>query len=225
MPAMTFTDLDLTAAINLLRPLALFIGGMVLYAVFIFRFYRFLGRKDIFALDLSKYERSESHSVSVLLRVFFYFAKYLILFPVVAFFWFAVLTILLSFLAKNQRIDDVLLISMAVVGAIRVTSYYHEDLSRDLAKILPFALLGVFVIDLSYFTMDESLISLRRTIARLDIILYYLGFIIGLEFLLRIASPILQLLRGGNSGDKPVPIPVPVPTPASDTPAIADMAD
>jgi Na+/H+ antiporter NhaD/arsenite permease-like protein len=99
---MAFTELDLIAAIDLLRPLALFIGGMVLYAVFIFKFYRFLGRRDIFALDLSKYERSESHSVSILLRVVFYFGKYLVLFPVVAFFWFAVLTILLSFLAKTS---------------------------------------------------------------------------------------------------------------------------
>jgi hypothetical protein len=108
---------------------------------------------------------------------------------------------------------------MAVVGAIRVTSYYHEDLSRDLAKILPFALLGVFVIDLSYFTMDESMISLRRTIARINIILYYLGFIISLEFLLRITSPIFQLFRGTNSISEPEPAPV------SQTPAAAIAAD
>ncbi|MFQ6026371.1 MAG: hypothetical protein ACE5Q6_02525 [Dehalococcoidia bacterium] len=213
MPTLTLAELDIAAAIDLLRPLAVYILGMVLYAVFIFKFYRFLARKDIFALNLGKYEQSDSHSMSMLLHVLFYFAKYLILFPIVAFFWYAVLVTLLSFLAKNQRIDNILLVSMAVVGAIRATAYYHEDLSRDLAKILPFALLGVFVIDLSYFTIDESLISLRRTIARLDIVLYYLAFIIFLEFVLRMSHPILQLFTGSHKR---------APNPASQSPMAAD---
>ena len=54
---------------------------------------------------------------------------------------------------------------------------------------------------------------------RLDIILYYLGFIIFLEFMLRITSPIFQLFSGGNSGSKPEP------APAGQTPATADAAD
>jgi FtsH-binding integral membrane protein len=198
MPAFTLADLDPQVAWELLRPLAIFLGGMVVYSVFIFKFYRFLARKDIFALDLSKYEHSNSHSLSVFLHVFFYFAKYLVVFPIVAFFWFVVLTVLLSFLAKNQTIEQVLLVTMAVMGAIRATSYYHEDLSRDLAKMLPFAMLGVFVVDLSYFSMESSVASLWQIFDRLDIVVYYLGFIIFLEFILRMTHPIVQMLNGSH---------------------------
>ena len=77
--------------------------------------------------------------------------KYLVLFPIVAFAWFIILTVLLTFLAKTRSLDLILLVSMSVLAAIGVTAYDNEDLSRGLSKMLPFALLGVFLIDISYF--------------------------------------------------------------------------
>jgi hypothetical protein len=66
--------------------------------------------------------------------------------------------------------------------------------------MLPFALLGVFLIDISYFSLPASLETLQQTPAQVENILYYLFFIIGLEFLLRVASPIIEALR--SSGKK-----------------------
>ena len=40
---------------------------------------------------------------------------------------------------------QLILISISVVTAVRVTAYIDEDLSRDIARILPFALLGLFI--------------------------------------------------------------------------------
>ena len=86
---------------------------------------------------------------------------------------------------------------MAVVSAIRVTSYYNEDLSRDLAKILPFALLGVFVIDFTYFKIADSLDVLRQVAAQAETILYYLIFVMILELALRIAHLALRYTFSG----------------------------
>ena len=184
------TQLNANDAMEVLRPLLIYVLGMAVYAIFIFKFYRFVGSKNIFDFDVARYEQARFRSVRVMLHTLFYIGKYLIVFPFIAFFWFAVLTVLLTFLARNQSLPTVLLVSMAIVSAIRITAYYHEDLSKDLAKILPFALLGVFVIDFSYFRLSDSLSILRQVGTQIETILYYLIFSIALEFVLRITSPV-----------------------------------
>jgi hypothetical protein len=109
-----------------------------------------------------------------------------------------ILTVLLIFLAKNRSVDSILLVAMSVLAAIRVTAYYDQDLSRDLSKMLPFALLGVFLIDISYFSLPTSMQTLRQIPAQVENIIYYLFFIIGLEFLLRMFSPIVDGLRAAG---------------------------
>lgn len=197
---MNFIDLNFVDASVTLQPLIYFVVGVSVYAIFIFNFYRFLGRRDIFELDLDKYQQSKIRSLRILLHLVFYVGKYLVLFPIVAFAWFMILTVLLIFLAKNRSVDSILLVAMSVLAAIRVTAYYDQDLSRDLSKMLPFALLGVFLIDISYFSVPASLETLQQTPAQVENILYYLFFIIGLEFLLRVAAPIVDALR--SSGKK-----------------------
>jgi hypothetical protein len=185
------TEFNLADATITLRPLIFFCLGIAFYAVFIFNFYRFLARKDIFELDFTKYAQARFQFIRTFLHLTFYVGKYLILFPFVAFAWFALLTVLLAFLAKTQAIESILLVAMAVLSSIRITAYYNEDLSRDLAKMLPFALLGVYVVDLSYFSFPASLDALLRAFNQWESITYYLMFVVGLEFILRISSPVV----------------------------------
>ena len=187
--------LDITEAYDLLQPVVIYIVGMAIYVLFIFKFYQFVASKDIFGFDVSKYEESRFHTVRVVLHVVLYAGKYLVIFPVVAFFWFAIFTVLLSFLAPNRDFSDVLLVAMAVVGTIRVSAYVTENLSRDLAKILPFAVLGIFIINVSFFRTSESFDVLRQADDNREAILYYLGFLIVLEFALRIVSLLVGRAR------------------------------
>ena len=186
--------LDLNEALDLLWPVSIYVLGMAAYAIFVFRFYRFVAARDVFDLDLSSYEKSSHRWVRSSLQFTLYVAKYLILFPVFAFFWFAVLTLVLAFLSKEQTFADTLLIALATVSAIRVTAYYKEDLSRDLAKMLPFAVLGVFLIDASFFSVSDSLDSLKGAGDYTENILYYLLFLIGLEFVLRLLMGVIKLI-------------------------------
>jgi uncharacterized membrane protein len=59
----------------------------------------------------------------------------------------------------------------------------------------PFALLGVFHIDISYLLIRASMQDLQQTSGQIDSVVFYLVFIVGLEFLLRIVSPILAGIR------------------------------
>lgn len=187
--------LDFTEAYDLLEPVAIYILGMSLYALFIFNFYKFVSSKDVFSLDVSRYEQSKYHAARVFLHVVLYAGKYLFIFPVVAFFWFGAFTILLSFLAPNRDFSDILLVAMAVVATIRVSAYITEELSRDLAKILPFAVLGIFIINVSFFKSSESLEVLKQADDNREAILYYLGFSIALEFALRFLSAVFEKTR------------------------------
>ena len=178
--------LDIYDAVDLLQPVAIFVLGMAVYAFAVFKFYRFVAARDMFELDLSKYEESRYRWVRAILQVIMYLAKYIILFPIFAFLWFGVLTLILAFLSKEQAFSEILQMALATVTAIRVVAYYDEDLSRDLAKILPFAVLAIFLIDASFFTISDSLDILKEATDHRETILYYLGFLIAAEFALRI---------------------------------------
>ncbi len=185
--------LDFYDAFELLWPGGLYLLGMAVYAIFIFKFYRFVAARDMFEMDLSKYEESRFRWVRGFLHLVMYVAKYIILFPMFAFFWFAVLTLILTFLSKDRAFSEVLLIALVTVSAIRVTAYYREELSRDLAKILPFAVLGIFLIDASFFEAADSLKVLAQIENHQESILYYMMFLIGLEFVLRLLMGITAL--------------------------------
>ncbi len=187
-------ELNINDAISLLAPVAVYLLGMAAYALFIFKFYRFVAARDMFQLDLSRYQESRHKIVRGFLHVIMYIGKYLILFPVIGFFWFAVLTLILAFLSKEQPFSEVLLMAFATVGAIRIASYYDEDLSRDLAKILPFAVLAIFLIDASFFTVRESLEVLKEARHHTEDVVYYLLFLVAMEFTLRVVMGWISML-------------------------------
>lgn len=185
-------NLDASEAYVVLKPLTFFLVGVVVYSMFIFKFYRFLARKDVFKLDLKRYNKTSFAFLKKIISVIFYLIEYILLFPIFVFFWFTIMVVLFSFLAKNQPVNNILLVSIAVVGAVRITAYYHEDLSKDLAKMLPFALLGIFLIDISYFKFSESLTVIQQIPSHWHTMLYYLLFIILLEFVLRISYTVVS---------------------------------
>ena len=192
--------LDFTGAYAALRPLALFAVGIAVYGVFVFHFYRFLARKDILDLNLSKHNESRHPFLRKTVAMVFYMFKSLLLFPVLVFFWFLVMAGLLFLMGKNQSIDSVMLAAMGVVAAIRICSYYNGALSTDIAKILPFALLGIMLIDNSLIrSIPDPAESLQLAALELETMVYYLGAVVALEFLLRMASGILGLLKGSAS--------------------------
>ena len=187
-------ELNFAEAVSLLQPAAIFAVGVAIYAILIFNLYRFMSRRDIFNLNFSRYEESGHPLFRKSIHLFFYVCKYLLIFPLFAFFWFGVLVVMVAFLSKTKEVEDLLLIAMAVLMSVRVTSYYTEDLSRDIAKMLPFALLGIFLINLSYFDFETSTELLNRVGAEWKSIFYYWVFIVLLEFVLRITEPYFKAL-------------------------------
>ena len=189
-------SIDLIEASNVLGPLALVIVSIAVYGIFVFHFYRFVARKDMFSLNLQKHNQARRPFLRKTISVVFYTFKFLLLYPIFVFIWFAVIAGLLYLMSRNQSIDNVMLAAMGVVGAIRVCSYYNGALSVDISKILPFALLGIMLIDNSIIQIPNSTEGVREAALRLDTVIYYLVAVVALELVLRILSGIVGWIRG-----------------------------
>ena len=179
-----------TEAWVIIKPLALHIIGMFVYALIIFKFYRFIAKKNIFTLNLTKYNQTKHSFFKKVKHLLLYFLENVMVMPVIIFFAFGVLSTLIAFMAENILPEQILITSMAIVGAVRIAAYYNEDLSRDLAKMLPFALLGIFIINSSIITFSNPAILLGWSLENISTLLYYLIFVAGLEFILSIAYEI-----------------------------------
>ncbi|MFH1316177.1 MAG: hypothetical protein ABII01_01545 [Candidatus Woesearchaeota archaeon] len=183
-----YTPFSVIEGIEVIKPLFFYIIGIVIYSIFIFKFYKFLAKRDIVELHLDEYSESFVGFVKKFFELIFYILEYLVLFPLFAFFWFLVMAGLFLFLSKNQDVGTILLMCMSLVTAVRITAYYNEDLSRDLAKMIPFALLGIFLVDVSFFSFSNSINTALQLPMFWKTALYYLGFFIALELVLRLVE-------------------------------------
>ena len=156
--------------------------GMVAYGVFVWHFYRLIARREIVSMTLEKYHTGGKRLTSLIV----YFAKYVLIFPLVVTAWFFAYSLFMFFLAPDIDQDFVFLIVISLVVAIRIAAYYKEDLSKDLAKMIPFSLLGIFLVNTTLFTVDQFFDRLDDFIPFVGKIAAFVLFAIGIEAALRI---------------------------------------
>ena len=174
-------SLSLSEFYATIEPLIYYVIAMAVYAFFIFKFYRFVASRDVFKIDFEKHRGKGKAAMYAI-----YIIGYLILFPIIIFIWFGVFSAFLIFISKMKILSSILLVAMALVATIRIATYYNEELSRDIAKLLPLAMLAIFIIDMSYVSIPESINILYQMPLMWKVMVYYLIFVICLEFFLRI---------------------------------------
>ncbi|MBU0635503.1 hypothetical protein KKE06_00585, partial [Candidatus Micrarchaeota archaeon] len=176
-----------------------------IYAILIYKFYHFVARRDVFGFDVVRYHLQRLDSVTSIWSTFLGIIKYGLVFPVFVFIWFAGFSILLFIMAKNLPVEQLLLVSITFVTAIRVCSYYTEDLSRDLAKMIPFALLGIAIVEPNFFSLALVEQRIDMVLAILPNIVVYFVFIVLVEWVLRILLHIKHGLFGVSKPKKEEP--------------------
>ena len=177
-------------------PLIYYTFGIAVYGIIIFHFYRILAKRDIFGINLAQYAPTKSGFIGRVFSVILYGIKYLILFPILTFIWFSILSILLLAMSRSQSLETLLLVAMAIVASARVTAYYNEDLSRDLSKMLPFAMLGVFIIERTLISPESIVANISEIPSLLPTILSYALFTVIIEFILRTYWEVFHLFSG-----------------------------
>lgn len=172
------------------------------YSVFIWKLYRSISKKNFIELNLNQYNRSEHAFLAKTIAMFFYVIEYFLILPILIFLWFSMFTLFLIFLTNNLEIGALLIISAAIIAAIRMTSYYHEDLSKDLAKLFPFTLLAISILNPNFFSIERILNQFKEIPVFFNEILIYLIFIISLETILRFVDFIFSFYKLDENIDK-----------------------
>ncbi|MEX0932838.1 MAG: hypothetical protein WDZ77_01935 [Candidatus Pacearchaeota archaeon] len=165
-----------------------------LYAIFIWKFYNTISKKNLFESNLSQYNTSQDQTLTKGLAFLIYILEYLIIFPILIFIWFSVFTIFLILLTEDLAIGTLLLISATVITAIRLTSYYRKKLSEDIAKLIPFTLLAVSLLTPGFFSIERLISQFQRVSFTFNELFVFFIFIISLELILRMMDLIFTSL-------------------------------
>ena len=174
-------------------PTLMAIIAIAVYSGFVFMFYRILAKKDLLTLDLSKYADDFGGKVKKYLRSVLFVIQYIVVVPILIAFWTLVLAVILTLLSDSSDHARNALIATSVVGAVRILAYWTEDLSRDVAKMLPFAVLGVYLVSstsVQWSAFQELLESLPELAKSFFSSLVLLAI---LETLLRIVTTLKRI--------------------------------
>jgi hypothetical protein len=162
--------------------------GLSIYAIFVWYFYKSLSKRDLFSINLEKYNLPyiKHKTLGKVGSVLAYILKYGIIFPIYVFIWFLVLSLFLLILSEEITVSNILLTSIVVVSTVRVISYFKEDMSSDLAKLMPLALLAIALSNPNFFSSETALSRLSEIPILWSQIVQFLIFSIVLEWILRI---------------------------------------
>ncbi len=120
----------------------LFIIGIAIYSLFVWHFYRFISKRDVFPKLFYKLSRQESASKA---RLAINVAIYIVLFPIIIFVWFIVLSFFVYLIGEDMPLVIAIFVSMSIIAVVRIISYYREDAAREIAKMIPYAILAFFL--------------------------------------------------------------------------------
>ena len=190
---------------RILVSLFLYTFFIAVYSIFIWKFYKFLAKRDIIELNLRQYNRVKYPGLEKFLVVILYTVEYMIILPFLVLFWFAIFSMGLLILSESQSAQQILLISAAIIASTRISAYISEDLSKDIAKILPFTVLAMFILGNKFFNIENLFLKISQIPSLFNNVVMFIIFIFVIEFVFRGIHSVIQLIYSSS------------PLPASET--------
>ncbi len=150
----------------------------------------------------------------------------LFIFPLVGFLFFILLSANLVFIGSQRPPLEIFSLSMAILLAVRIAAYISEPTAHDLAKMLPLALLGFYLINRTFAGIAEGNEALLEFINQWPLILRFLLLLTAVELVLRIIFLISRNLRWRKwlKRSKPAPAPKEPEAPVAPTVKPAESA-
>src|SRR3989344_7035029 len=107
---------------------------VAIYVVFIWKLHIFISTKNILRLNLNKYNKSTHPVAAKITAGLLYFLEYILILPILIFFWFLIFAILLVFIAKGMDSQSIILLAAITIAVLRVVAYisnYGERASAE----------------------------------------------------------------------------------------------
>jgi hypothetical protein len=179
---------------KLISSLFLYTTFIIIYSIFIWKFYRFMAERDIIKLNLKQYTASNHPELGKFFEVLLSIFEYAVILPFLVLFWFTVFAIFFLLLSESQSAEQILLITAAIIASTRVAAYVSMSLSRDIAKIFPFTVMVLFLLDPNFFKINTFFDKLIQIPSLFDKILVFVIFIFAVELILRIIYSLAALI-------------------------------
>lgn len=178
--------------------ITLFTLAITVYMVLVWHYFHLVAKRDLLKFNKIK---GDGFWVTIgnLMGEFVFLLEYLIVFPIITFIFFGAFALAMLFLAKEQPLESVLLISITVIAATRVMAYYNEEASQELAKIIPIVLLGAYLTTPSFFSVE----LVMERVAQMPAFLNRIGGFIIYTLVLEISLKIMLNIKVGLTGENP----------------------
>jgi hypothetical protein len=170
---------------SLVLSILFFIFLVALVSIFIWKFYQSLSQKNLIDLNLNRFNNSEHPATKKLFAVCVYLFENMLVMPFLIMLWFGALAVVILLISERPA-SEVLMISAAIIGAVRILAYYRKEISQDLAKLFPFVVMSALL--LSPKALDgENVLANAAGIPSLAVnIFYYLIVVYAIEFVMRL---------------------------------------
>jgi len=159
---------------------------IVLFTLFVWVFYRSLGKRDILYLNLHQYNKSEHPVLSKIGATFFYFIEYVVIMPIIISLWAFALSVFIMLIAQSKSTFQIITLTTAMVLAIRFLSYEKEAIAKELAKLFPFISLSVFLLSADALKFKELIARVGEIPDLVHTIGYLFVLILIVEVVLRL---------------------------------------
>ncbi|MFH0927477.1 MAG: hypothetical protein V1822_02760 [Candidatus Micrarchaeota archaeon] len=178
-----------------------FIAGIYIFVIFYDFFFERLSRKEIFKIELKAINLEYSYTDMSFGQIFRFLIKSIVFFPILASVITVFTTIFLILLSKDQPVETIAAISMAVVMVVRILAYTNERLAKEVSKILPFSLLLIILTNPTTFAQSDLLTRSNQLIASANSLIPLFFSFIAIEIILQ---PIVQLQKLAKSPAPPI---------------------
>jgi len=149
-------------------------------------FYKIAARNDILVLNLKQYNRSEHPIIGKVWGTILHVVEFAGFFPIMAFVWFTVYSAMLALVAPSMPPNQLLLVSVGFVSAVRFAAYIAPELAIELGKMMPLAILATFVASGTFEPFARSALLFTKVGVFLDTAIYYFLFFMALEVSVRL---------------------------------------
>jgi len=174
-------------------PVLITIGSIVAYTLVVGLTYKTLSKRDIFRFKKIK-EAKEEHKGNPIISSIIGIFEYGVVFPILTIFWFSIFSVLLFLLSRTLPSNALIAIAVAIVGSTRIISYINEEIAVDVAKLYPLVILGTFLIDPDFFSIELLYNRINEIPEFLPIIINYLAVPVLIEWILRFVVTIKEIV-------------------------------
>ncbi len=182
----------------------LYVLFFVFYSFFVWKFHKFISKREIISLRLKQHDYSEHPAFEKFLAILFYTFEYLVILPFLVLFWFVIFLFFLLFLSGSQTSEQILIISASIIISSRIMAYVNEDLSRNFLKIFSFSILAFFIFDTQFFNINNSIGKILGEFALIKEFISLFIIIFLAEAVLRIIYSVYQIFASFGAGKKEV---------------------